>query len=116
MTPEGKIKAAVNAVLARYPESYVFMSVPYGYGPSTLDYLICHYGKFIAIETKAPGKRPTARQEFIIRQIEGAYGDAFIVDSVAMCHLLQVFMEQVKRDATSSSKSEASDGGGAVRG
>ena len=55
-TPEGRIKQAINKVLASYPESYWFMPVPYGYGVSTVDYLVCHYGVFIAIEAKAPGE------------------------------------------------------------
>ena len=57
LTPEGKVKAAVKRVLARYPETYFFMPVQAGYGKKTLDFLICHYGEFIAIETKAPGKK-----------------------------------------------------------
>jgi hypothetical protein len=60
MTPEGKVKAAVNKVLARYKKIYRFMPVPYGYGESSLDYLICVNGRFVAIETKAPGKKPAA--------------------------------------------------------
>jgi hypothetical protein len=69
LTPEGKVKAAVKRVLARYPESYFFMPVQAGFGKKTLDFLICHYGEFIAIETKAPGKKPTPLQDDTIREI-----------------------------------------------
>lgn len=80
MTPEGKIKAKVNKVLARYPESYRFMPVPSGYGLSSLDYLVCHCGLFCAIETKAPGGKPTDRQKKIIAEIESAGGRTFVID------------------------------------
>lgn len=114
MTPEGKIKAAINKVLASYPDSYSFMPVPYGYGTSTVDYLICHYGLFIGIEAKAPGQHPTARQRQIIYQIRTAGGEAFVIDSIDKCHHLRIFLEQVKQNATSLSQPQASDGGGTI--
>jgi hypothetical protein len=116
MTPEGKIKKLINDVLASYPESYVYMPVPYGYGPSTLDYLICHYGRFIAIEAKKPGGKPTDRQELIIAQIQTAGGDAFVIDSTDKCHRLRVFLEQVKQNATGQSKPQAPPSRGAPSG
>ena len=103
MTPEGKVKAAVNKVFARYPETYVFMSVPYGYGKSTIDYLVCHYGEFIAIETKAPGEAPTHRQEDIIFEIQIARGATFVIDGVDKCGPLADYLEQVKQNATRTS-------------
>jgi len=112
---EWSVKEAVNRVLRAYPESYWFMPVPYGYGKSSLDYLICHYGIFIAIETKAPGEVPTARQKSTIREITGAGGEAFVIDSVDKCHLLRVYLEQVKQNATSTSQSQAQDGGSSIR-
>ncbi len=114
--PEYFIKQAVNITLMSYPESYVFRSVPFGYGPSTVDYLICHYGLFIGIETKAPGEKPTDRQRLILRQINGAGGQAFVIDSLEKCHTLRVYLEQVKRNATSTSQPKAPDGGSPVRG
>jgi len=116
MTPEGKIKAAIGKVLASYPDSYVFMPVPYGYGASTVDYLICHYGMFIGIEAKAPGQKPTTRQRMILREIEDAGGAAFVIDSLEKTHILRIYLEQVKQNATSTSQPEAPDGGSAVRG
>lgn len=78
-TPEGKVKALVNRVLSRY-KLYRFMPVPGGYGVSTLDYLVCYRGHFIAIETKAPGKKPTDRQRQIQAQIQSAGGAVFVID------------------------------------
>jgi hypothetical protein len=107
-TPEGKIKAAVNRVLASYPESYRFMPVPSGYGISTLDFLICHYGEFIAVETKAPGKKPTPRQNQIITQIEAAGGVVFVIDRVEQTLGLESYLEKVKLHALAGlSQSEA---------
>jgi len=79
-TPEGKVKAKVNRLLDKYKGMYRHMPVPYGYGASTLDYLICFRGQFIAIETKAPGKKPTDRQKMIIAQIRAAGGAVFVID------------------------------------
>lgn len=83
MTPEGKIKAAVSKAIARFHGVYTFMPVPSGYGISSLDYLLCVNGKFIAIETKAPGKKPTPRQRDTIAKIRAAGGLALVIDSVA---------------------------------
>ena len=80
MTPEGKIKRAISRVLDKFKGTYIFMPVPGGYGPSSLDYLLCANGHFIAIEAKAPGKKPTPRQKFIIRQITQAGGTVFVID------------------------------------
>lgn len=110
-TPEGVVKEAINAVLDGYPESYVFKSVPYGYGASTLDYLMCHYELFISIEAKRPGEKPTARQQFIIRQIKSAWGKHFTVDGVDSLADLSAYLEQVKQDALRSRKSQAQSTG-----
>jgi hypothetical protein len=40
-----------------------------GYGIPGLDFYICAFGKFLAIETKAPGKKPTARQTLTINEL-----------------------------------------------
>ena len=82
MTPEGKIKQMVKD-WCKEVGAYYFMPVQSGYGQKTLDFLICYKGKFIAIETKAPGKKPTKFQELTLREIEGAAGIVKIIDSEA---------------------------------
>jgi hypothetical protein len=57
------------------------MPVPSGFGKSGLDYTGCHYGRFFAIETKAPGKRPTARQLTTIEQMRRAGAKVFVIDA-----------------------------------
>lgn len=87
-TAEGLVKRKINKILSKYSELYAYMPVPYGYGPSSLDYIICIGGNFIAIEAKAPGKEPTARQIEIIRRIRLAGGKVFIIDGTAETNTL----------------------------
>jgi hypothetical protein len=79
-TPEGKVKKTVSALLRSVPDLYYFMPVPSGYGESTLDYLGCYKGQFFAVETKAPGKKPTDRQNMMIERMRKAGGTVFIID------------------------------------
>lgn len=79
MTPEGKIKAAVKAVLKTYG-AYWHCPVQNGMGAPSLDFICCFRGKYFAVETKSPGKRPTPRQEITISEIEKAGGKVFVID------------------------------------
>lgn len=80
MTPEGKVKKKVSDYLKSVAGLYYFMPVPSGYGESTLDYIGCLHGYYFAIETKAPGGKPTNRQNQIIGLIERAGGKVFVID------------------------------------
>jgi hypothetical protein len=81
LTPEGKVKAVIKSVLARHGEHvYIHMSVPTGYGRSTLDYLGCAYGWGFAIEAKRPGRKPTIRQERVIEEMLKAGMEVFVID------------------------------------
>ena len=73
VTPEGRVKAKVKALLKEHG-AYFFMPVQTGYGAQTLDFLVCAYGFFIGIETKAPGKHPTANQLRVMNDIQEAGG------------------------------------------
>ena len=79
-TPEGKVKDAIKRTLAEYG-AYRHMPVQNGMGAPTLDFVGCHDGRYFAIEAKAPGKRPTARQENTMRAIRAAGGKVFVIDS-----------------------------------
>jgi hypothetical protein len=103
MTPEGKIKAAVNKVLASYGrEIYKFMPVPSGYGASSLDYILCVGGMFVSIETKKPGGKVTPRQHATARDIRDAGGKVFVIDSEAalseLIEFLNWVLEKPRRD------------------
>lgn len=99
MTPEGKIKASINRVLDKYKDAYIFMPVPSGYGPSSLDYLICFHGQFIGIEAKAPGKKPSPRQRFVIGVIERAGGRVLVVDGKQGLEELELILSEVRCEA-----------------
>ncbi len=80
-TPEGKPKDEIRKWLESIG-AYVFSPVQMGYGRRTLDLLVCIGGKFIAIEVKAKGKKPTEKQFKTIKQINTAGGYAFWCDSL----------------------------------
>lgn len=80
MTPEGKVKAKVKAIL-KAAGAYYAMPQTGGYGHSGVpDFLICWRGQFIGIECKARGNQPTALQEQQIKQIRSAGGRAWVVN------------------------------------
>lgn len=100
MTPEGKVKRAVKKVLSEYPDAYVFMPVVSGFGKGSLDYLICYRGRFIAVETKAPGKKPTARQGQMIAQIKRAGGTVLVIDSERGAQNLANLLSEIDVEAS----------------
>ena len=79
MTPEGKVKEKVKALLKQYG-CYWHMPVQNGMGAPSLDLICCIKGKYFAIETKAPGKKPTPRQEHTMLEIQRAGGKCFVID------------------------------------
>ena len=102
MTPEGKIKREINKVLVSYGEElWDYMPVPTGYGRATLDYILCFRGRFVAIEAKAPGKKPTPRQHLTIRELERAGAQVFVIDSVEKTQELKKYLDWIA-NATSA--------------
>lgn len=95
MTPEGKVKAKLKARLRKeWPNMYSFMPVQSGYGAKTLDFLCSIEGRFVAFETKAPGKHPTPLQASTIEDILHAGSFACVVSdddtidaAIALIHL-----------------------------
>lgn len=83
MTPEGRIKRGISAVLKNYNSTtYYYMPVPGGYGESTLDYIGCCRGHGFAIEAKAPHKKPTLRQQRIIERMFMASMKVFVINNL----------------------------------
>jgi hypothetical protein len=81
-TPEGKVKDACKKFLKERGAWY-FMPVSNGMGQVGIpDIIACYKGIFVAIETKAPGKKGnvTPNQERAIKSIQDARGYAFVVD------------------------------------
>jgi hypothetical protein len=81
-TPEGKVKAEVRKQLRPLARLWEFMPVQNGMGKPALDFLLCVNGRFIAIETKAKGKKLTTRQEHTKAEMEAAGAKVFVVDDV----------------------------------
>lgn len=80
MTPEGKVKKKVTAILKEL-RAYYFYPVTGGFGRSGVpDIICCLGGKFIGIECKAGGNVPTALQEKNLKEIREAGGFAFVVN------------------------------------
>lgn len=82
MTPEGKVKALVKRQMECLPKCYRFMPVQNGMGAPALDFYYCVNGHFVAIETKAPGKWYTPRQETTRDAILSAGGAVYLVDGI----------------------------------
>ena len=95
-TPEGKIKDIVASCLEQhkiYPAKkagvfpagvagWYFMPTTAGLGVKGIpDFIGTYKTLFFAIETKAPGKKPTGFQALQIAAIRQAGGAVFVVDS-----------------------------------
>ena len=86
LTPEGRVKQAVKQYLKRRG-IWFYMPIQNGMGQVGIpDFICCWNGRFLAVETKAPGKlnNTTPNQERVIKEIRSVAGCAFVVDSVAM--------------------------------
>jgi hypothetical protein len=81
MTPEGKVKTAVKRFLRQW-DVWTDWPVPSGYGKSTLDCMVICKGQVMWIETKAPGQKPTERQQQIISILRKHGCKVVVVDTV----------------------------------
>ena len=102
MTPEGRVKAKVKKALEKLGgQCWRFMPVQTGYGAPALDFLLCVKGRFVAIETKAPGKKLTPLQETTKSAIEAAGGIVLIVwdePTLAIAMKIMLALETAPRD------------------
>lgn len=81
MTPEGKVKVRVKRILEPYkPALYAHWPVQTGFGAPTLDCVGWFFGQSFAIETKAPGKKPTPMQLSTMRDMKAAGAKIFLID------------------------------------
>jgi hypothetical protein len=83
-TPEAKVKDACKKYLKSIG-AWFFMPVSNGMGQVGIPDIICCYkGMFLAVETKAPGKRmnTTPNQDRVLQEIQNADGWAIVVDNV----------------------------------
>lgn len=90
-TPEGKVKARVKRILVDLNAYYV-MPATGGYGNSGApDFLVCYRGKFIGIECKANGNKPTALQYSNLKAIQDNGGESLVVDETNINQLHSIF-------------------------
>ena len=88
MTPEAKVKKNVREFL-RAKGVWYFQPVSNGMGRVGIpDFVCCFKGRFIGIETKAPGKRnaTTENQKRVMEEITQHGGTCIVVDDVVQLH------------------------------
>jgi hypothetical protein len=92
MTPEGKVKAAVKELLQKH-NVYSFMPVQNGMGKPGLDFHCVLHGVAFFIETKAPGGKPTPRQQLTMTEVQAAGAVWFVIDRADGLHELEDYLE-----------------------
>jgi len=86
-TPEAKVKAKIKKILEAH---HVYYAMPVGsmFGKAGVpDFLCCVNERFLAIEAKANGGKPTALQQKNLRDIDRAGGYAIVVDENSLGYL-----------------------------
>lgn len=80
-TPEGKVKAAVRAILRRR-QAYFFFPVAGALGSrnGVTDIICCYRGRFIGIECKAGKNQPTGLQLAQLEAINAAGGVGIVIN------------------------------------
>lgn len=89
MQPEAKIVKKIREYLDTFPKSFFFKI----HGSATMmaglpDLIGCFDGKFVGIEVKQPGQKPSARQLYVHRLIEKAGGLVVVATCVEDVHVI----------------------------
>jgi len=93
MTPEGKVKRKAIVELQKLG-MYIFFPATGGFGRSGIPDIVCCYkGKFIGIECKAHGNKPTALQQSNLEEIVNNGGIAIVIDETSVFNLKQIIEE-----------------------
>jgi Holliday junction resolvase len=93
MTPEGRVKRKAIAELQKLG-MYIFFPATGGFGRSGIPDIVCCYkGKFIGIECKAHGNKPTALQQSNLEEIVNNGGIAIVIDETSVFNLKQIIEE-----------------------
>ena len=80
MTPEKKVKEKVKKILKEL-SCYYCMPSTSGYGSSGVpDIIACYQGRFIGIECKANGNKPTDLQQKNLIDILNSLGQSLVID------------------------------------
>lgn len=100
-TPEGRVKKAVREYLTRRG-IWFYQPVQNGMGRVGIpDFICCWNGMFLAVETKAPGKRgnTTANQDAVLKAISDHGGTSIVIDDVLQLHQLLTNLSTEDHDA-----------------
>lgn len=92
-TPEGRVKEQVRKLL-KERRIWYYQPVQNGMGVVGIpDFVCCWNGRFLGIETKAPGKRSdtTANQKRVLQEIADHGGFSIVVDDIEQ--LKQFFVD-----------------------
>ena len=93
MTPEGRVKRKAVIELQKRG-MYVVFPATGGFGRSGIPDIVCCYkGKFIGIECKAHGNKPTALQQSNLEEIVNNGGIAIVIDETSVFNLKQIIEE-----------------------
>ncbi len=96
-TPEKKVKIKVRKCLDELG-AYYSMPVTSGYGNSGApDFLVCLEGRFIGIECKSNGGKPTPLQEKNLRAIEQAGGSSLVIDETNVDFLQPILYQSIRK-------------------
>lgn len=101
-TPEHRIKSLVKKLLDSYsPAVWYFMPVQRGLGckRGVPDFVGVCNGRFFSVETKAPGKKPTQLQWYMMGLIGKAGGKAFVVDNTESLSTLERWLGSIEDDS-----------------
>lgn len=82
MTPEGLVKEKVKKML-KEAGAYFHMPVQNGMGKPSLDFVCCHNGRFLAIETKTEKGKLTLRQQATIDEMQAAGAIVLVIRGVS---------------------------------
>ena len=112
VTPEGKVNAAIDALLVKYKiysaakagafpadaEGWYYKPVQgSAFGVSGIpDYIFFYRGLGGAIEAKAPGKKPTGFQALQIAAIAASGGAVFVIDGEESLKVFETWVRSVK--------------------
>ncbi len=95
-TPEAKVKDKIKTLL-KANNIYYAMPIGSGYGNSGVpDFLCCIGGRFVGIEAKANGGKPTALQLKNLKQINDGGGIGVVIDETNLTMLGSIIKAQIE--------------------
>lgn len=83
-TPENKVKAVIRGWLAKFGDAVKYITPvpgPFGATKADPDFVISFCGIFVAIEAKAPGKKPTKLQLLRHNELRRSGAIVYVVDN-----------------------------------